>query len=164
MSGRQEPKILVLGIGNLVMSDDGVGVKVVQRIQRDYTLPDHVEIIDGGTLGLDLLPMLEQIERLIVVDAIETGKEPGTCIRLTGEELPIALETKVSPHQMGLKDLLAVARLMGHFPNEMVLIGVQPGSIEMDTELTPEVEAKVDALVDNVLKELNTWGVSAMQK
>jgi hydrogenase maturation protease len=105
--------------------------------------------------------MLEQIENLIVVDAVETGQEPGTCIRLTGEELPIALETKVSPHQMGLKDLLAVARLMGHFPREMVLIGVQPGSIEMDTELTHEVEVKVDVLIDNVLKELKAWGISA---
>lgn len=161
MSGQHEPKTLVLGIGNLVMSDDGVGVKVAQRIQREFRFPEYVQIIDGGTLGLDLLPMLEQIENLIVVDAVETGQEPGTCIRLTGEELPIALETKVSPHQMGLKDLLAVARLMGHFPRQMVLIGVQPGSIEMDTELTPEIEVKVDILIDNVLKELKTWGISA---
>lgn len=161
MYSRQEPKTLVLGIGNLVMSDDGVGVKVVQRIQGGFRLPEHVQVIDGGTLGLDLLPMLEQIERLIVVDAVETGKEPGTCVRLTGEELPIALETKVSPHQMGLKDLLAVARLMGNSPREMVLIGVQPGSIEMNTELTPEVEAKVDLLIETVLNELKRWSISA---
>lgn len=164
MDVRHEPKILLLGIGNLIMSDDGVGVKVVQRIQREFILPDHVEVIDGGTLGLDLLPMLEEVERLIVVDAVETGMVPGTCVRLSGEELPIALETKVSPHQMGLKDLLAVARLMGHLPPEMVLIGVQPGSIEMDTELTPEVEAKVDVLIGSVLDELKRWGVTALPK
>jgi len=162
MSSPQEPKTLVLGIGNTVMSDDGVGVKVVQRLKSEYRFPDHVEIVDGGTLGLDLLPMLEQIDNLIVVDAVETGKEPGFCIRLTGEELPIALETKVSPHQMGLKDLLAVARLIGHYPRTMVLIGVQPGSIEMDTELTPEIEAKVDVLIGNVLKELEGLGVIPM--
>lgn len=159
MSGQQEPKVLVLGIGNLVMSDDGVGVKVVQKLQREYRFAETVEIMDGGTLGLDLLPKLEGIERLIVVDAVETGHEPGTCVRLVGEELPIALETKVSPHQMGLKDLLSVAELIGHSPREMVLIGVQPGSIEMDTELTPEVEAKVDELARMVLDELETWGV-----
>jgi len=153
------PKVLVLGIGNLVMSDDGVGVKVVQRLQREYRFADTVAIMDGGTLGLDLLPKLEGIERLIVVDAIETGQKPGTCVRLTGRELPIALETKVSPHQMGLKDLLSVAELLGHSPREMVLIGVQPGSIEMDTELTAGVEVKLDELTRMVLNELDAWGV-----
>jgi hydrogenase maturation protease len=153
-------RVLVLGIGNLVMSDDGVGVKVVQILQQEYLFPDSVEVLDGGTLGLDLLPKLEGIDHLIVVDAVETGEKPGTCVRLTGEELPIALETKVSPHQMGLKDLLSVAQLLGHSPGEMVLIGVQPGSIEMDTELTPEVEAVLQMLVDNVLKELKKIDVS----
>lgn len=152
------PEILVLGIGNLVMSDDGVGVKVVQQLQRDYTFPKQVEIMDGGTLGLDLLPKLEGIVRLIVVDAVETGKSPGSCVRLTGEQLPIALATKLSPHQMGLKDLLAVAELLGHMPNEMVLIGVQPGSIEMDTELTAAVAAKVDELATMIIRELAQWG------
>jgi hydrogenase maturation protease len=154
------PKVLVLGIGNLVMSDDGIGVKVVQQLQREYRFPEYVEILDGGTLGLDLLPKLEGIEHLIVVDAVETGQKPGTCVRLVGEELPIALETKVSPHQMGLKDLLSVAQLLGHSPGEMVLIGVQPGSIEMDTELTPELAAVLQILVDNVLDELIKIGVS----
>jgi len=155
-----DPRVLVLGIGNLVMSDDGVGVKVVQQLQRLYRFAENVEIMDGGTLGLDLLPKLEGIDHLIVVDAVETGRKPGTCVRLTGEELPIALETKVSPHQMGLKDLLSVARLLGHSPREMVLIGVQPGSIEMGTELTDEVEATVDSLIQNVLNELGSWGIS----
>lgn len=159
----QQPKILVLGIGNLVMSDDGVGVKVVHKLQRDYQFDDSVEIMDGGTLGLDLLPKLEGIDGLILVDAVETGMAPGTCIRMSGEELPIALETKVSPHQMGLKDLLSVAELMGHAPREMVLIGVQPGSIEMDTELTPEVEATVDILVQNILIELKKFGVVSLK-
>jgi hydrogenase maturation protease len=152
------PRILVLGIGNLVMSDDGVGVKVVQQLQREYCFPGNVEIMDGGTLGLDLLPKLEGIDHLIVVDAVETGEKPGTCVRLAGEELPIALETKVSPHQMGLKDLLSVAELLGHAPREMVLIGVQPGSIDMDTELTPEVEVMIPILIGNVLYELEKIG------
>jgi len=154
-----DPLVLVLGIGNLVMSDDGVGVRVVQQLQREYRFAENVEIMDGGTLGLDLLPKLEGIDHLIVVDAVETGHNPGTCVRLAGEDLPVALETKVSAHQMGLKDLLSVARLLGHSPGEMVLIGVQPGSIEMDTELTAVVEAKVDVLARMVLDELASWGV-----
>jgi hydrogenase maturation protease len=151
--------VLVLGVGNLVMSDDGVGVMVAQRLQQKYRFPDNVAVMDGGTLGLDLLPMLENISHLILIDAVETGKKAGTCIRLFGQELPIALETKLSPHQMGLKDLLAVSELMGHSPGEMVLIGVQPGSIEMEVGLTPVVEAQLDTLVANVLIELENWGV-----
>lgn len=153
--------VLVLGIGNLVMSDDGVGVIVAQRLQRDYQFPDNVEVMDGGTLGLDLLPKLENITNLIMIDAVETGNEAGTCVRLCGQELPFALETKVSPHQMGLKDLLAVSELMGHSPKEMVLIGVQPGSIEMEIGLTSKVEAQLETLVSNVLNELAVWGITA---
>lgn len=153
--------VLVLGIGNLVMGDDAVGVLVAQRLQQDYRFADNVEIIDGGTLGLDLLPKLENITNLIMIDAVETGKKAGTCVRLCGDELPIALETKVSPHQMGLKDLLAVSELMGHTPKEMVLIGVQPGSIEMEIGLTAEVQAQLGFLVSGVLSELAAWGIAA---
>jgi len=153
--------ILVLGIGNLVMGDDAVGVLVAQRLQQEYRFADNVEIMDGGTLGLDLLPKLENITNLIMIDAVETGKKAGTCVRLCGDELPIALQTKVSPHQMGLKDLLAVSELMGHTPKEMVLIGVQPGSIEMEIGLTAEVQAQLDVLVSSVLSELAAWGIAA---
>lgn len=153
--------VLVLGIGNLVMGDDGVGVMVAQQLQQGYRFPDNVEIMDGGTLGLDLLPKLENISNLLMIDAVETGQRAGTCVRLCGEELPVALETKLSPHQMGLKDLLAVSALMGHSPKEMVLIGVQPGSIEMEVGLTAEVEAQFETLVSNVLAELACWGVAA---
>lgn len=157
-------RVLVLGIGNLVMSDDGAGVRVVQKLQREYIFSENVEIMDGGTLGLDLLPKLEGIGLLIVIDALETGKKPGSCIRLIGEELPIALETKLSPHQMGLKDLLSVAELLGHLPDKMVLIGVQPGSIKMDTELTLDVEASIDILTEMVLDELSNDGIKPEYK
>ncbi|HEX9023472.1 MAG TPA: HyaD/HybD family hydrogenase maturation endopeptidase [Geobacteraceae bacterium] len=157
--GKTAPTVLVLGIGNLIMSDDGVGVVVVQRLQREYRLPPEVDVMDGGTLGLDILPRLEGIERLIVVDAVETGGSAGTCVRLTGDEIPLALETKISPHQTGLKDLLTVAGLMGHAPREMVLVGVQPGSIEMGTDLTTEVAAQVDAMLAAIVHELRQWGM-----
>ena len=161
-SASPHKSVLVLGIGNLVMADDGVGVLVAQQLQQRYRFPDNVEIMDGGTLGLDLLPKLENITNLIMIDAVETGKQPGTCVRLYGEELPIALETKVSPHQMGLKDLLAVSELMGHSPAEMVLIGVQPGSIDMEIGLTTEVEAQLETLISNVLLELENWGITVL--
>lgn len=151
--------VLVLGIGNLIMSDDGVGVRVVQELKRSYRFPGNVMVVDGGTLGLDLLPMLESATHLILVDAVEFGEKPGTLIRLIGEELPVALETKLSPHQMGLKDLLAVSELMGHSPGEMVLIGVQPGSIEMGIELTADVYVALDEMMSKVLFELERFEI-----
>lgn len=153
--------VLVLGIGNLIMSDDGVGVRVVQLLQERYRFPEEVTLLDGGTLGLDLLPRLEGVERLLVVDAVETGGAPGTLLRLSGDDIPLALETKVSPHQMGLKDLLTVASLQGFDPAEMVLWGVQPESIEMGMELSPVVAEQVTQLTENVLTELSNWGVQA---
>ena len=153
------PATLVLGIGNLIMTDDGVGVRVIHLLQERYHFPDTVRVMDGGTLGLDLLHYLEGIRRLLVVDAVETGGPPGTLVRLTGDEINIAFRTKLSPHQMGLQDLLLVAELQGFAPEEMVLLGVQPGEIGMGIELTPAVEEQVEPLINAVLNELDAWGV-----
>jgi hydrogenase maturation protease len=144
------------------MSDDGVGVRVVQLLTERYRFPVGVTVLDGGTLGLDLLPRLEGVERLLVVDAVETSQAPGTVVRLAGEEVPVVLETKVSPHQMGLKDLLAVAMLQGFAPREMVLWGVQPGRIGMGMELSEAVAVQMETLAEKVLTELAGWGVAAL--
>lgn len=148
---------LVLGLGNTIMSDDGLGPAVIALLQQHHELlPDGVTLLDGGTLGLDLLPRLEGVARLIVIDALETGQAAGTPVRLTGDDVPLALETKLSPHQMGLKDLLAVARLLDHLPQEIVLIGAQPACIELSTELSPELSACLPELVAMVQQELQT--------
>lgn len=141
------------------MADDGVGVRVVQLLQKRCRFPTGVTMLDGGTLGLDLLPKLEGVARLLVVDAVETGEAPGTLLRLTGDDIPLALETKVSPHQMGLKDLLTVATLLGFDPVEMVLWGIQPECIEIGMELSPVVATQVEPLVGKLLQELANWGV-----
>ncbi len=151
---------MVLGLGNTIMADDGVGPKVVTLLQEQGGVPEGVELLDGGTLGLDLLPRLEGVGRLIIVDAIEAGLPVGSLIRLTGEEVPLALETKLSPHQMGLKDLLAVLRLVGQLPPEIILIGIQPAHIDMDTELSPEVAARLTELMALVRQELAATGAA----
>lgn len=145
---------LVLGIGNTIMSDDGIGPKTIELLAARGTMPDDVDFLDGGTLGLDLLPRLEGVSRLVVVDAVETGKEPGTIVRLVGDEVPVALETKLSPHQMGMKDLLAVACLMDCLPEEVVLLGMQPECLEMGTELSPAVEAGMPEMLEIILAEI----------
>lgn len=142
------------------MCDDGVGVRVVQRLAAEYSFPPEVELMDGGTLGLDLLPLLEGLKRLLIVDAMETGGPPGTIARLTGGQIPRAFETRLSAHQMGLKDLLAVSCLLGNQLPEMVLLGVQPECMELGMELSPPVAAALDTLVGMVLRELEGWGVA----
>lgn len=152
-------KTLVLGLGNVLLSDEGVGVHVVRLLRERYRFPQEVEILDGGTLGLDLLPYIEDAGRLLIVDALQMDALPGTLARLVGDEIPAILSLKYSPHQMGLSDLLAAARLRGHLPAEIVLWGVQPASLEVGLELSPTVAAQVETLIRNVLAELQRWGI-----
>jgi hydrogenase maturation protease len=152
--------ILVLGLGNSIMTDDGFGVRAVNTLSSRYHFQGEVTLVDGGTLGLDLLPYLEGVESLLIIDALNMRKEPGRIFRLEGEEVPRAFASKLSVHQMGLQDLLAVAELQGHVPSRLVVWGVQPESIEMGTVLTKAVESAVEPVVQNVLEELQTWGVA----
>lgn len=152
--------ILVLGIGNSLMNDDALGVSAVEQLNARYTFPEGVRVVDGGTLGLDLLPMLEGIKRLLIIDAIDMGGQPGDLFRLTGEEVPRAFASKLSVHQMGVQDLLAVAELQGHVPEKLVVWGVQPGSIAMEMRLTPAVAASMVPLLEGVVRELGEWGVT----
>lgn len=147
-------KTLVLGLGNTIMSDDGVGPRVIELLHQSGGFGDDVTLLDGGTLGLDLLPFLEGVRRLIIVDAVAFGQPAGTVVRLYGEEVPVALETKLSPHQMGMKDLLAVARLMGQLPEQITLIGVQPQHLEMGVELSGPVQSALEELVTLVREEV----------
>lgn len=150
--------ILVLGLGNLLMSDDGLGSRVITELEERFLPCERVKLLDGGTLGLDLLPRLEGVDRLLIIDALQMGAEPGAVFRIVGEDVPRAFAHKLSVHQMGLQDLLAVAELQGHLPGELVVIGAQSAVIEMAMELSPPVEASFDKVVLAVLAELEAWG------
>jgi hydrogenase maturation protease len=150
--------ILVLGLGNLVMTDDALGCRVVAELERRYLFPEQVKLLDGGTLGLDLLPHLEQVDRLLVIDALQMGGQPGELFRLEGDEVPRAFANKLSVHQMGLQDLLAVAELQGYLPSQLVVWGAQSASIEMGMEMSPELTVALNPLVEKVIGELTSWG------
>jgi len=151
--------ILVLGLGNALMTDDAYGYRMIGELQARYEFPEGVALLDGGTLGLDLLPRLEGVDRLLILDALEMGGAPGELFRIEGEEVPRAFASKLSVHQMGLQDLLAVAELQGHLPRELVVWGVQPACIEMGLELSPPVAAAIEAALAAVVGELRAWGV-----
>ena len=160
----KKTKTLVLGLGNILLCDEGVGVRVVERLQKLYEFPQEVQVLDGGTLALDLLPYVEDADRLLVIDALEMDAEPGTIARLEGDDVPAFLSVKISPHQMGLADLLAAARLRDSYPGELVLWGVQPGALIVGLDLSPPVAAQVKALVDKALIELNRWGIEPTRR
>ena len=155
---------MVLGLGNILLSDEGVGVRVVERLQARYEFPCDVEILDGGTLGLDLLPYVEKADRLLVVDAVEMGADPGTLVRLEGEQIPAIFGPKLSPHQIGFADLLAAARLTDCQPEELVLWGLQPGSMQVGLDLSPAVNAQVELLVEKILSEMRRWEIFPIRR
>lgn len=150
-------KALVLGVGNLLLSDDGVGIHAIRRLMERAELPVGVRVIDGGTAGLDLLHHLEGVAHLVIVDAIEGNRPPGTLIRLAGEEVPAHLALKMSPHQIGLPDMLFAAKLRDIYPDEVVIWGVQPATTDVGLELSLPVAAQLDSLVDRVIEELTRW-------
>ncbi len=143
---------LVLGLGNLLLRDEGVGVHVVRAL-RECDLPADVELCDGGTLGMGLLDTLAERARVIVIDAI-AGYPPGTVVRLTAEQLAPAVERRLSAHELGLHETLATARQLGVAPREVVVIGVSPHDLRMGLELSPEVAALVPRVVELVRAEL----------
>ena len=162
MTNQTSTHTLILGVGNLLLSDEGVGVRVIERIEATYELPDGVQTLDGGTLGLDLLYYLEGIENLLIVDAVEMDKTPGTLLRMEGDEVPAFLSIKMSPHQVGISDMLFAAKLKDLYPPNVVLWGIQPASFEIGLELSPVVAAQMDVMVRNVVEQLERWGQRPM--
>jgi hydrogenase maturation protease len=149
---------VVIGLGNPIMGDDGFGLAVLRRLQQQFRIPADVELVDGGTWGLTLLPIFESAERVLLLDAIETGAEPGTLWRVEREQLPARFALRTSPHQIDLCDILAIMRLRGSLTAEMVAIGAQPGVIDMTTSLSPAVEAVVSDAVMAAIEQLQVWG------
>jgi hydrogenase maturation protease len=140
---------LVLGLGNILLGDEGVGVRVVERLREQYDFSKEVQVMDGGTLGLDLLPYVQDTSRLLVVDAVQAKEPPGTLVRLASGEIPIFLDAcKVSAHQEGLQDFW----------------GVQINSLRVGLELSPVVAEQVDFLAKNVVGELARWGFRSLPR
>jgi len=139
-------------------------VHVVNKLKNEYELPSSVELIDGGTKGLDLMPMFEGRDKVLIIDAANFKKEPGTIDTVEGDKIPAFLSAKLSVHHIGLPDMLFVARLMETTPKEMCLIGIQPKSMETGTDLSDSVQTKLEALTEKAVQKLIEWGVEARRK
>lgn len=151
-------RAVVLGVGNTILADDGVGVHAIEAFERDYVAPQGVMVIDAGTSSMEMIEDLSHLDFLLVVDAINDGQPPETLIRLAGEQVPVFFRRNLSPHGIGLSDVLAALELLGAEPKETVILGVQPVSTELSTELTPAIAAHVPALVTQIADELAQRG------
>jgi hydrogenase maturation protease len=151
-------RTIVIGLGNPLMGDDGLGLAALEQLRAGYEIPDDVELVDGGTWGMNLLPVIEDAGRVLLMDAIDVNAAPGTLIRLERERLPRYLATKISPHQVDLRDVLALAELRGTLPADTLALGLQPASVELRDSLSDVVRRQVDNLVAVVAQELDRRG------
>jgi hydrogenase maturation protease len=147
---------IVLGLGNLIRSDDGVGIHAVQQLRSNPQVPDGVLVLDGGTLGLDLLTYVSGARRLLVLDAVDVGAPAGTVVRINAQELG-SLPGGGSVHLLGLADLLAAVRITGHPIEEVILLGVQPENTDWGTLLSPPVAASLHEVVQAAAVQLSMW-------
>lgn len=150
--------LIVLGLGNVLLEDDGVGAAAVALLRDRYVAPPGVLVLDGGTLGLALLPYLEAADNLILVDAIRTNEPAGTLVRLQDDEVGPAVATRLSVHQVGVADLLDAARWLDRYPQRVTLLGLVPDSMELAVGLSPSVKPSLPMLVDSVVDEARALG------
>ena len=145
----------------MLCGDDGLGIVVIDQLLRDFEIPDRVSVIDGGTLGLNLLPLLQQCDAAIFVDAIRSsGAAAGTLIRAEGDEVLPVVRQHLSVHQIGVADLLDSARLTGSYPSELVLLGLVPASFELGVGLSPALREGLPQLLEAVVEEIARFGFS----
>jgi hydrogenase maturation protease len=150
--------LLILGLGNLLCGDDGLGAVAVERLLDEWDPPPDVDVLDGGTLGLSLLPYIQDAHDVILLDAIRADAPAGSFVRLDGDDVAPAVATRLSPHQIGVADLLDGARWLDAYPKRLVLLGLVPASIELGLERSVEVEQHIPQLIHAAVAEAARLG------
>ena len=153
-SERSRRPILVLGIGNILLRDEGVGVRVIEQMQNMH-LPDNVELVDGGTAGADLLDVLAERKKVIVIDAVQADCEPGTVLRFTADDLVQPDGVGMSLHELGLGEALKMTEQLGCAPAEVVVFGIKPKNISCGLELSEQISPSIPKVVELVLAEIS---------
>ena len=152
---------LLLGVGNILLSDEAIGVRVIEAFEQKYRYnPDQLEVMDGGTAGMELLDALAERDLVVIVDAVVTGDCPGTVVRLEDEQVPRFFSQKISPHQLGLSDLLSSLYMIDQSPKKLLLVGAVPSSVEPHIGLTELLSERVDGLVRHVADLLTEQGIA----
>lgn len=162
MDGLFTAENTVLGIGNTILSDEGFGVRVVEYLQKNFTFPENVNLIDGGTLGVELTHFVTGTRRLLIIDSIDGGVAPGTTFHLRDDEIHAHFAQKISAHEVGIQDVLTMLELSGKKIPRVELIGAQPFSLDAGVELTEPMKKLVPIFADKAVEILRSWGLKAI--
>ena len=158
------PRVTVLGVGNVLLTDEGFGVRVAEALDVAYEFPDDVQVLDGGVLGMELLRFVTGTEKLLILDALKEGGADGKCRRLTGDEVKAHFREKLSAHEIGVQDVLTFLEVTGKPIGEIVVIGAEPKSLEAGLSLSTEMEPRVAEAAAMAAEELTHWGVELRRK
>jgi hydrogenase maturation protease len=156
----EEGRRVVLGLGNVLNRDEGAGVHCLEALRQRLGDGAGVEVLDGGVLGMDLLPLVESCGHLLVLDAVDAGKPPGTIVELDGGEIPLFARLKLSWHQLSFQEVLQFAAVRGRLPAHLHLVGVQPADISVGYGLSPAIAALVPRIAERALAVLERWGLA----
>lgn len=151
-------------MGNILLEDEGLGVRALESLERQYEFPPGVELLDGGTTGMGLLDQISGREQLLVLDAVQTGQEPGTLVVMRHDEVPVYFGIRITPHQLGLADVLATLELAGERPGNVTVLGLVPESLEMSLELSERISGRLEELVQAAVRELADLGYAPRRK
>lgn len=157
-------EVTILGVGNVILRDEGFGVRVAEFLDAHYEFPENVQIVDGGTLGIELTQYITGTNKLLVIDSINGGAEPGTLFRFHNDAVMDHFQEKVSAHEVGIQDVLALLTVTGHKIPEVVVIGAQPYDLEAGVELSTGMQQLLPQVVDQALRELKVWGIEPQEK
>lgn len=168
MAGQSQPphyaEILVIGMGNVLMQDEGIGVRAVEELEARYELPARVRVVDGGTTGMELFEPMRAADCLIIADAVNADRPHGTLVRIANEEIRAFFQTKLSNHQLGLSDLLALLAFKGETPRHVAIIGMVPHALENRLGLSAPAAAALDGMVDMLVSELSLVGAAPAKR
>lgn len=156
--------VMILGVGNILLSDEGFGIRVVEALDARYDFPDNVSVIDGGVLGINLMGIISEADQLIVVDVIRNKGNPGDLYRIDGKDIPERIRAKNSLHQIDFLESLTLCQALDKVP-ETVIVGVEPRDIEtLSVDLTATTADRIDDMIQMVLSEMDRLGVSYTEK
>ncbi len=156
--------IIIMGVGNILMEDEGIGIRVVERLTCSYHIPDNIEVVDGGTAGTELLGTMRNAEHLIIADCVNTGANPGSLVTIKDDDIPAFFQTKLSNHQLGISDLLAILKMTDDEPEQVTIVGMVPFSIENKLKLSENAEKLLDEMLALLVSRIEVLGIKLKSK
>ena len=164
MEGLYTTEITVLGVGNTILTDEGFGVHAVEYLKAHYEFDDRVQLLDGGTLGIELTHFITGTKKLLIIDSIDGGLEAGSVYRLSGDDIRAHFKQKISAHEVGIEEVLTLLEMTGRAIPEVIVLGAQPYVLEAGVGLSDDMKKILPTVVDGAVKILSDWGVEVAPK